>query len=285
MIGGHVELVGAPGSGKSTLARRLSGRRSGRGPNDSVAERAGYLVPADRLLLRPRTGAAVVGPVLSRPWSVAACARYPRLGSLVLGLPEPHRSRGLDAAVADRMERVAELIAGVALSGPRAREEYRKEALAWMEGSLAILEGAQHHPAVRASHSHVVPLLEEGVVQRSLSLLGATATASQWASLQALLPQPGALVHLRAEPRLLEERAVRRLRDGTAPVLHRGLTVGEAVQLVLEDAHALERAVQALAASGARVLTVQVDRHDSVARLSAEVRRWLGALSSTGAAT
>ncbi len=237
-----VELVGAPGSGKSTLASWLAGR--------SVAGR--FLLPAQQLRLEPRRALATLSIPLDRPAVRAQLARRDRLRAALL------RPDADAAPLPDDWEAVLVRIAAQVPSGRRGADPYRASALAWLRTTAALADAAGR------SDPTLVPVIEEGIAQRALSVLGTPDRADLLDELLARQAPGTLLVHLVAPDGLLVDRALRRLGDGLAPLLHRGLDGGLVADLVREDAAALSRIVERCAARGSAVLALGGDADSGV---------------------
>jgi shikimate kinase len=255
----RVELIGAPGSGKTTLAAALCRRRVG-GSRDRI-------VLADRLALVPRRPVPGLARLLTRPGVIGALAGAPRLANV---LTKSDLAQRRPAPEHDRLRAFARALRP---SGPRGEAAYRSEALGWLDLTFVLVDLAE-----RVTEG-VVPLLEEGLAQRTLSVLGAS-TERERHELLRMLPAPRLLVHLRASPELLAIRARERLAYGSAPVLHRGRRPEEVTRLVAEDAAALEQTAQFLVDQGWEVMTLTVDGADAdeqagevVERLTSDGRR------------
>jgi hypothetical protein len=147
--------------------------------------------------------------------------------------------------------------------GPRADDGYRGLALEWLMTTAALTEVADR------AGPEVIPLLEEGVVQRALSVLGADPARGPLDALLGRQPQGTLLVHLVVPDEVLVGRALRRSREGRAPVLHRDLDERSIVALVLEDAAALAQSVERCAALGTPVVTIADDGTVDVGRRGA----------------
>ncbi len=284
-MSGFIELCGAPGVGKSTLVAALAGRRVFLPGGHATG--AVTLLPADRLTCVPRSPFRLLGPAMGGRAGLAALAARPRLARLM--------TRALSVEeIATRMPLASgttgDLLADLPLPAaddPRADPSYRDAALGWLEDTLRILQLAAELPA------GVVALLGEGVVQRTVSLLGASASETETARLVARLPRPVAVVHLVAAPELIERRARARAAAGLTPQLHAGRDVEQAVGVALGDADAIARVVAGLARTGVPLVDVPVggdgspdESADARADESADVLalRVLRALGSPGEA-
>ncbi len=269
-----VELVGAPGSGKSTLAGWLAGRAVPGASRDGTRR----LIPADLLLQVSRRRARPVGARLRHREVLALVARHPRLGALLLA-PSSRRTdprvgghelgAAWDGAAWDE---VREAVRAVSVPGPRGDATYRTAAIGWLQETARLIE------ASRSAPRGVIPLLHEGLVQRTLSVLGASAGPDSLGLLLGMRPPGDLLVHLNVSEGRLIERAERRMHHGTLPDLHRGRTRDEIAGLVTEDAIALARTVDRLVHDGVRVLRLTVDvdgRQLSVEELGSEVLRFV----------
>lgn len=240
-----IEFVGAPGSGKTTLAAWLAGRRVPGSP-------ARWVVPLETLRRSPRPGSVRVATILMRPGCLALTARAPWVAArLYLERDDPRTPLGSDWEAAIHAVRSAEVI------GPRSDPHYRTEALKWLEVTVEQIRRAQAAPA------SLVPVLQEGLIQRSLSVLGASPDPSVLRALLRMQPNDVLVVHMQLSQRLLAERARARLAAGVAPRLHQGLREDEAVRLVLADAESLERTVREFEAMGGDVLHLAAERGDT----------------------
>jgi hypothetical protein len=242
-----VEFAGPPGSGKSTLAARLAGHE--------VAGRV--IVPVDQLLLRPRRGLGPLRSVLTRRGVRARLARSGRLRYLLLR-PDDGAARPDDA-----WGPVMRALEGHPLTGPRADARYRESARAWLRTTAALVDAAGR------SDADVIPLMEEGLVQRALTVLGAEPALGPLDALLDRRPTTTLLVHLCVPDAVLVERALLRSREGRAPALHRGLDDREIVALVRQDALAIARIVERCAERGAGVIALDDDGTDPGRRVDA----------------
>jgi hypothetical protein len=167
---------------------------------------------------------------------------------------------------------VREAVRVVSVPGPRGDATYRAAAIGWLQETARLIE------ASRSAPHGVIPLLHEGLVQRTLSVLGASAGPDSLGLLLGMRPPGDLLVHLNVSEGRLIERAERRMHHGTLPDLHRGRTRDEIAGLVTEDAIALARTVDRLVHDGVRVLRLTVDvdgRQLSVEELGSEVLRFV----------
>lgn len=239
----RVEMIGPPGSGKSTLVTALSRRRVG-------TSRA-RMVSADRLALVPRRSLGGLAGLLEHPLVIGALAGAPRLAHVVA------RSRLDESRPGGEHDDLRAFVRARRPTGPRGDDPYRSGALDWLDMTLVLVDVAERAP------EGVVPLLAEGLAQRSLSVLGAGIRPEDRDVFLRMLAPPRLLVHLRASTGLLVARARGRLADGSTPVLHRGRRPDETVRFLEEDAVALDGTTRALADLGWPVLTLSVDGIDA----------------------
>lgn len=246
-MSGRVEFVGAPASGKTTLVSALAGRRisDGRHPPQ-------WLVPAERLGLVPRSSIRVLTRAFTRPAVIAVLARMPRVAATLLVPDAATSSPSEQRDVLRRMARER------APSGPRGEVAYRRQALRWLDETLALMDAADR------ADVQLVPVLAEGLVQRSVTLLGADVDPTPRAELLRSAPIPRLLVHLRPDADVLAARLRARERAGVATELHAGRGLEETLRLAEEDARALADTVDLLAQDGWPVLTLDVARGDDV---------------------
>lgn len=158
-----------------------------------------------------------------------------------------------DGPIAPAWEELAALLDGVQVDGPRAAAGYRAAAAGWFRTTARLVE------AVRVAPEELVPVLVEGPVQRSLSVLGPAPDPSLLRRLLDLRPPDVLVVHLDPPEVTLLARAEERLRDGTEPLLHVGRDADAVARFVREDAAALARTVALLAADGVAVLRIAAD--------------------------
>jgi energy-coupling factor transporter ATP-binding protein EcfA2 len=240
---GFIELCGPPGVGKSTLARALGGRTV---TLDGLRRR---MLPADRVIAEVRPGLRPLAGLLAPPARVARLSALPRLCDRILRSADPS---GGDARVEGLLRELASL-AGPDPDDPRAGPAYRSAAFAWAERTLHLMLVAEQHPA------GVLAVLDEGVVQRTVSLLGATASESVRRAALELLPTPIVVIHVTAGTELLEQRArLRQVRDRT-PRLHAGLDDARVAALLAADARAIADTVGLMRNLGARVIEHRVE--------------------------
>lgn len=122
----------------------------------------------------------------------------------------------------------------------------------WFRRDLQMLLAAEARLIGRPQR--ILPLMHEGLVQRSVSVLGNRATASARADLVMRTFPPLAVVHLRCDEAELERRALERRRSGTEPQLHRSLETERMIGQVLEDARAIATTLDLLAGVGVPVI-------------------------------
>lgn len=246
-MSGFIELCGAPGVGKSTLVRALCGRSLGSGGSAQV------LLPAELLGAVPRHGLGWSAPLLRDPARVARLARLPA-GQRLLVARSASGPADLDGrGVAGGHEFVLQGLPSPGTDDPRSEVGYRAAALGWARGTLHLTHAARGLP------DRVVLLLDEGVVQRSVSLVGAGATDASRAMVVERFPTPALVVHLVGTAALLEERAEHRLAAGRAPRLHSGLDAERVHELVRSDAAAIDATVRLIEERGVAVVRVIVD--------------------------
>lgn len=245
-----VELVGAPGSGKSALAGWLAGRAV----IDAPGRARRRIVPAGLLLATPRGPLRLVEQMLRHRETLALCARHPRLGARLLDASsDPLTDWDGDWGLGARWEQVRRAVLALPVDGPRGEAAYREAAAGWLEITARLVEASRTPPI------GVIPLVDEGLVQRSRSILGGSAPSSGHPLLLGMIPSGVLVVHLSVADELLVRRAMRRLDTGREPELHRGRDRAEVARLVLEDAVALARRVDEVADRGVRVLHLVVD--------------------------
>ncbi len=156
-------------------------------------------------------------------------------------------------------------------SDPRATEHYRTRAMEWLERTLELIGYAEELP------TEVTAIFSEGVVQRAVSLLGATAAPADLATLLARLPRPRAVIHLIADLNLLQSRAMMRRASGSEPMLHAGEDTDAVLRILLDDAQAIGRAADILEERDVPVLRVEVDASESdLTRRVDAVLRFIG---------
>jgi energy-coupling factor transporter ATP-binding protein EcfA2 len=262
-VSGFVELCGAPGVGKSTLARTLAGRTVELG--DSRVR----FIPASRLSAVPREALAPVSRLLRRPSIVS------RLSMLPLVADTLYRASPMDAVDAPGVGRLLAALSADVHPVPedvRSEPGYRARSVQWalMTHRLVMLAAALPQD--------VVALLDEGVVQRTLSLVGARSSTEQRRRALDLFGAPRAVVHLVGTSDLIARRASQRLAAGAVPQLHRSRGIAEVTELVLEDARAIAETVGVLAASGVPVIEERVDGSLDVGALASRVRDGLSCL-------
>lgn len=235
----YVELVGAPGSGKTTLADWLSGRRIPGSP-------ARWILPPHALRYRPRMAGPLTTAALMHPAALALAARAPGIaGRLYVESP------GVRSDAAGDSIEVQRVIGHTGVVGLRAEPGYRAEALRWLGVTLEQVAVAQAAPP------RLIPLLHEGIIQRTLSVLGSSPDPAALDLLLGIVPSDALVVHLQVAEQLLASRTRVRLEAGLAPRLHHGLLEREAVELVLEDADRLRRTVEEFEARGGAVLRLR----------------------------
>lgn len=260
-MSGHIELCGAPGVGKSTLVAALAGRRVATPDGTATIVPAQVLSAGPRALLRPLgsvlRSATIVGALSSRPGLARVATRALTADALAAMAPlAPGEVTGLLAG-----------LPSPSTADPRSDAHYRDAAIGWLEDMVRLLRLAER------LGPGLVAALDEGVVQRCVSLLGASASVEDQTRLLMRLPRPGVVVHLVADLRLVEGRAAERHRAGRAPRLHAGRDVDAAVELLLADARAIGRAASAIASIGVLVLDVQVGATEAVDALAGRVVR------------
>lgn len=259
-MSGFIELCGAPGVGKTTLTAALAGSRIATVDGPATIVPPARLTSVPRLLLRP------VLPVLASAGGVATLARRPLLARVLTRAMGPEE---LVTRVVLPPGTVRDLLADLPGPGPedpRSDMQYRRAALGWLEDTMRTLRLASALPR------GVVALLDEGVVQRTISLVGTTGSASDRARLLARLPRPSMVVQLVAEPDLIGRRARARILAQRAPALHVDRDVEEVVALAQRDAHAIADATEELRASGVPVIDVSVSGTEDAITFAARVR-------------
>lgn len=262
-MSGFIELCGAPGVGKSSLAGALAGRRL-------VTDRGRVvLIPARDVTARPRVLLRPLGPLLRSASVRGALASRPTLAHVTT---RQSGAGGLAQAIDVPSQGSSDLLDGLVTPGPddpRSDADYRTEALGWLESTLRTLRLAERLPA------DVVALLDEGVVQRTVSVLGTTASTTEQMRLLERLPRPAAVVHLVVEPERIVRRAEVRYREGRTPRLHAGRSAADAVGLALADADAIARVTTLVERLGVDVLTVHVGGEEDPQMLARRVVRGL----------
>jgi hypothetical protein len=244
-----IELVGAPGSGKSVLAAWLAGRMV----RDGRSRRGRRIIPADLLLQVPRWPVRSIARFLRDREALALLARHPRVAAMLLDhTPRRMEDRTGGWGLGSEWEGIRADVAAIEVGGPRGDAAYRISALDWLEVTARLTEVARTPP------TDVVPLLHEGLVQRSLTVLGRSESSSTRSKMLSMLPADILVVHLMVADDLLVARAMARIDSGLEPDLHRNRHRTDVLRLVLEDAAALARTVDDVAASGVRVLRLQI---------------------------
>ena len=241
-----VELSGAPGSGKSTLVRWLSGR--------AVIGPAGVrrrLVPADLLSLHPRPAFRGLSRTLGRPDVMGLLARHPSLRAAMLtDAHGPTTDVPSAAVLPEGWEALFRSAGASGADDPRGDAEYRARARTW------VLATHRSSRAGLEAPDGLLPILDEGTVQRSLTVLGSTAGAGSAEAVHGLLAPGTLVVHLAVPDEVLVERALRRREHGEAPELHRSMTTSQIADTVRSDAVALSGVVDGLERLGIEVVRV-----------------------------
>lgn len=256
-----IEFVGAPGSGKTTVVDWLAGRSLRSGGSKR------WLVPAASLPHLDRDGTSGSGGNVTPPWVRAAVARRPWLGRIARTSPADRPPETPEWA-----EHVLSVVRGATVLGPRGATSYREEALGWLQTTVGLVEAA------RGASRRLIPMIAEGIVQRSLSVLGPRPEEATLRAMLALIPRSSAVVHLTVPDDVLIGRALTRARSGTAPLLHQGLTDREIAALVVEDAAELSRRTEILEAEGRQVLWIDTSEDGRAPSVGALGRAVLGAL-------
>ena len=257
-VNGRVELVGAPASGKTTLVSALAGRRIPGGPRP-----ARWLMPADRLGLVPRGALGGIAGSIGRPRVLAALARSPRLAARLLtsGDTTPQ----LPEWLAELQEDVTRIARARVPAGPRGDAAYRRQAFHWLEETLLLIDAADR------ADPQLVPILSEGLVQRSVTLLGSDADPMDRAALVRRFPAPQLLVHLESATAARAARLRARHASGGSTALHTGRSLEDVYRLAEEDARALSDTVALVERAGWPVLRLDATDRDGVEALAARV--------------
>ena len=276
-----LEFVGAPATGKSTIVAALTCSVLPAAPETVPADgrraRPRRLVDARDLARRPRLAGRSHWP--ARPGALlrAACTR-PRLAALMLeDLSDAERQ----AALASHAPEWAEFLALWAAGGPDDHRdpEFLAEVADWRRTTLELVALAARAP------SDLVVMLAEGLVQRTLSVLGSPADLQVHhddalvTAIAAAMPRPAGIVHLVTDERTLASRLTTREAAGVAIVRHRGLTGTERVSVSLSDAVLLARLSGLLAERGVPLLEVDTS-HDDIVETVREVRAFAAGLTA-----
>lgn len=242
-MSGFIELCGAPGVGKSALARALGGHVI------TLDGHARRLLPGTRAFSVARAPFRPVASLLEEPSVVARLSRVPRVCDRLL-LTDVADADGT-AHWVDEVASALEDLPAPAPGDVRAAHAYRSAAMAWTENTLRRVALAERLP------QGVVLLLDEGLVQRSLTLLGSGATDHDRRRLLDRFPRPAAVVHLVAPRDLLLRRLRARHRSGHMARLHAGLRPEEALEIVTADAAAIASTVRLMADAGVPVIELR----------------------------
>lgn len=251
----HIELVGAPGSGKSTLVAWLAGR------SVPIEGKRHALIRAEQLNRTTRIGRGRSRDRLPAYRILMLTARSPLLERSLLRWDPHPPSVDVTRRVAALRAAVGDLPAGDA----RADALYRDQAFGWLGETLGLLELA------RTLEPRVVPLLAEGVVQRTLSILGTRDVPAATQQVLEAFPAPRLIIHLHAGAASLAERAAHRRRLGIEPVLHRGRTFEAVVEQIAADSAALARIVRQCSLMGVPIIDVELARERGPRRVGREV--------------
>jgi len=224
---GHiVELVGAPGVGKSTLARALVGRRVG------AAGR--MVVSAADLLHRPAR---------RLPWPFASMVRRPL---------DAMDRRGALTAIAPQWQEFLALCAE-----PRARSSgsdlRRLYADSWLLTTLETMALA------RQRQDPALVVLDEGLVQRAIGVLGPAPDPERLRRFVATVPCADVVVQLVASEDWLLERMSRRTEEGRVNLRHIGLDAEQLRASLRADQELLGAVVAGLGSRGIRVIRIDTE--------------------------
>lgn len=219
-----VEMVGAPGVGKSTLLGRLAGRR--------LVDDRRVRTPTD-LRRDPRRGVP---------------------GRLDRRFPRPTDPRLTRRLLADRDERWSPFLAHVvATPGPTGEPPLRRlQALTWTLASLELLALAEERP------DDEVVVLDEGPLQRALTLLGVDPGGPALARHVATAPVTDLVLHLRTDADELDRRVVGRARDGRVTARHAGLEGPERRAAEAGEVRLTAEVVEGAAAAGRSVAVLDL---------------------------
>lgn len=254
-MSGHIEFVGAPGAGKTTLVAWLAGR------SVRIDGMQQALIPAEHLhrVLRIGRRRTQGSPPARR--TLVLTARSALLQRSLLRW----ESHPPSDAVTQRVAALRAAVGDLPAADVRADARYRDQAFDWLSETLVLLERAG------GLESRVVPLLAEGVVQRTLSILGTSADPAGIRQALEALPVPRLIIHLHAEVESLAERARRRRELGIEPVLHRGLTPEATAERIATDSAALARIVRQCALMGVPVIDIEPEPESHPRRTGREI--------------
>jgi hypothetical protein len=188
------------------------------------------IIAAGRLTRVPRPGLPEVAGRLGRAFSRAIT-------------PAERR-----AALAARREDWAELIGVVAAASPDAHDPLRSLHVAsWLASTLEL------RALAHAAPGGTVAVIDEGLVQRTPSVLGPSPSDSALVHYLGLLPHTTLYVHLEADP----EHLVARLRARDRVIdRHIGLDDAALLQSVREDARLFARLARELEDLGSPMMSV-----------------------------
>lgn len=219
-----VELVGAPGVGKSTLLGALAGRHLGDGRR--------VRTPLD-LRRVPRRG--VPGPLDRR-------------------VPRPVDPRLVRRLLADRTDRWAPFLDHVVATGGPVDEAplRRLQSLSWTLTTLELLALAEDRP------DGEVVVLDEGPLQRALTLLGVDADGRDLARHVATAPATDLVLHLRTDADELDRRVVARARGGRVTARHAGLATSDRRAAEADEVRLLAEVADGVAAAGREVAVLDL---------------------------
>jgi hypothetical protein len=228
-----IELVGAPGAGKSTLARELVGRRLGRSRH--------RVVSATALLRRPsRRLPASLAPLVRRP------------------LDAVDRREALTRMAPDWQD-FLDLCADSSANGPSIDALRMLYSSSWLLTTLELTALARE----RSSVAPEVILLEEGLVQRALAVLGPEPAAGHLSRFVATVPSADVVVHLTVPHELLIERVQYRASVGRVIPRHAGLRPDELAASLRADVALLQQVTSGLRQRGVTVVEASAEDVDA----------------------
>jgi hypothetical protein len=244
-----VEVSGAPGTGKSSLVGALAGSEAG----------GRRLVDARALLRVPRLvrAGAAGAPGGGRSGGTSALPRP--LERLLRRDLQPEERRSLVAERAASWSGLLELLARAELgrdadvtTDPGRAALRRLYAPGWIAATLELRALADGAP------DDVLPVLDEGLVQRTRIVLGVRPDAAALRAFVAALPAPRLVVHLTGPVEVLAARVSDRAAAGRTIDRHAGTAPDDVAASLRADVDLLERAVTELEAAGQDVLRLDV---------------------------